>query len=283
MGTILLLCTLACAKVTIQGMFAKNKVKSFVDGIFFNGLIFCFSTFVFIGGISKLNFEVFLWGITLGTGSVFFQMFYVKAMSCGNVSITALIVNMSMIFPILVSFFFFDEKITFLRGFGIFLTVISLILSVRKTALLTDFKKWLFYSCFASFLSGLINLCQQFFNKTQWKDQTSGFIFANYLAASTLSLIIFCIARKKGNTLSFPIRFSVFGVAAAVGSILAIFQFLNVRAIAAIDAALLFPAYNGGTLILATLSGVFILKDRLSKRQLTSVLIGISAIILMNM
>ncbi len=282
MGIIFILCALACTKVTLQGIFAKNKIKTFTDGIFFNGLIFFFSTFVFVSGSKIISWEILIHGIALGIMTVLFQLFYIKAMSCGNVSITALIVNLSMMLPILVSCIFFGEKITLLRLCGIFLTILALIVNVRKSKLLSDFKKWIFYSFLASFLCGTISVFQLLFGKTKWSDQTSSYMFSCYATAFLFSFILFLILKKKP-PLSFPLRPSIFGAAGAVGAILGLYQFFNVRAIATIDATLLFPAYNGGTLILATLSGIFILKDRLTKRQLFSVLIGIFAIILMNL
>ena len=67
------------------------------------------------------------------------------------------------------------------------------------------------------------------------------------------------------------------------GVILGIFQILNTKAIATIDAGLLFPVYNGGTLVLATIMGVFLFKDKLSRKQIASIIVGIIGIILINL
>ena len=94
--------------------------------------------------------------------------------------------------------------------------------------------------------------------------------------------MLYLIIHAKGDGITFKIKPSVFGFGLAVGLILGIFQFINTKAIAAIDGTLLFPTYNGGTLILSSMSSVLILKDRLASNQKISVLIGVFAIVLMN-
>ena len=42
---IFILCFLAASKVTVQGFFTKKNVTSLSDGLFFNGLIFFFSSY----------------------------------------------------------------------------------------------------------------------------------------------------------------------------------------------------------------------------------------------
>jgi len=90
-----ILCLLATAKVTLQGGFAKKNIRSFSDGVFFNGAIFFFSSFVFLKDALTFNLPTFLFGAAFGILSLIFQLCYIKAMSFGNVSITVLIVNRS--------------------------------------------------------------------------------------------------------------------------------------------------------------------------------------------
>ena len=106
-----ILCLLATAKVTLQGSFAKKNIRSFSDGVFFNGAIFFFSSFVFLKDALTFNLPTFLFGAAFGILSLIFQLCYIKAMSFGNVSITVLIVNLSMIIPIATSDLCFGEKL----------------------------------------------------------------------------------------------------------------------------------------------------------------------------
>ena len=73
----------------------------------------------------------------------------------------------------------------------------------------------------------------------------------------------------------------IYGLCAGV--ILGVFQLLNTKAITALDAGLLFPIYNSGTLILATVLGLFLFKDKLTGKQIAGIIVGIIGIILINL
>lgn len=144
---ILILCVLATAKVTLQGLFAKKNIRSFSDGIFFNGLIFFFSALLFFKNALNFQPSIVLFGCVFGILTVLFQLCYIKAMSCGNVSLTVLIVNLSMMIPLTVSVFFYNEPISTLRFVGILLTIVSLTLNTDIKEKSAAFQKWFFYPC----------------------------------------------------------------------------------------------------------------------------------------
>lgn len=139
-----------------------------------------------------------------------------------------------------------------------------------------------FLSLLASLANGGLGVCQQIFGKTEWKNETQSFVAWSYITAAVISALLYLIVRVRGNMITFKIKPSVFGFGLAVGVILGIFQFINTKTIASIDGTLLFPAYNGGTLILSSFSSILFLKDRLTNNQKISIFIGIISIVLMN-
>lgn len=277
-----ILCLLAAVKVTLQGGFAKKNIRSFSDGVFFNGAIFFFSSFVFLKDALTFNLPTFLFGAAFGILSLIFQLCYIKAMSFGNVSITVLIVNLSMIIPIATSVLCFGEKLGVLRTIGILLTVVALVLNVSKGGKSTDFKKWLFLSLAASLANGGLAIILQLFGKSEWSDQNKAFVAWNYIVAAIVSFILYGILKLRGNGITFKLKPSVFGIALCVGIILGVFQALNAYAVSTIDGTLYFPTYNGGALVLSGIAGVLLLKDKFKLNQLISLLVGIVAIVLMN-
>ena len=277
-----ILCLLAAAKVTLQGGFAKKNIRSFSDGVFFNGAIFFFSSFVFLKDALTVNLPTFLFGAAFGILSLIFQLCYIKAMSFGNVSITVLIVNLSMIIPIATSVLCFGEKLGVLRIIGILLTVVALVLNVSKGGKSTDFKKWLFLSLAASLANGGLAIILQLFGKSEWSDQNKAFVAWNYIVAAIVSFILYGILKLRGNGITFKLKPSVFGIALCVGIILGVFQALNAYAVSTIDGTLYFPTYNGGALVLSGIAGVLLLKDKFKLNQFISLLVGIVAIVLMN-
>lgn len=279
---IFILCLLATSKVTLQGLFSKRNINTFIDGIFFNGLIFLFSAIVFIKNIYSFNLGVALYGMFFGILTVLFQSCYIKAMSCGNVSLTVLIVNLSMIIPIVFSIIVYKEQLSILRFSGVSLAIIALLLNFNKNEPGVVSYKWLWLSLLASLANGLLAICQQLFVKTQWGNLTKGFVAWGYITATVVSTFIYISLKTKGFTVTFKLKPSVFAISLSIGVILSVFQLVNTWAISTIDSTLLFPAYNGGTLILTSLTGVLILKDKLKRNQLISLLVGVVAIVIMN-
>lgn len=277
------LCLLASSKVLIQGGFAKKNVVTFSDGLLFNGLIFCFSALIFCKELRNLSVPIFLYAAVFGGLTVLFQAFYIKAMSEGSVPITVLIVSLGMMLPILNAILIFREPVTVFRLVGIVLTVIALSVNAETKGAGKQSRKWLFFCLTAFFANGGLAVCQQYFGRTPWGGQSRTFVACSYLMAAVFSAVTYAILRWKGGKRTFALRPKVFGFALAAGLCLGVFQALNTYAIQTIDGTLLFPVYNGGSLILSCINSVLILKETLQRRQIVSCVVGISAIIMMNL
>ncbi len=280
--TILTLCLLATLKATIQSAFAKKNVRNITDGIFFNGLVFIFSALLFIKDAVGSHIAVILFGAVFGLGSFLYQLFYINAMACGNVSLTILMVNLSMIMPTAFSVVVYGEKLTLLRLIGIILCIIALVLGVDYKEKAKEYKKWFIFAVSTMVVNGAIAVWHKIFGKTEYVGDSSGFVAWAYLAAAVFSVIIYFILKVKQNTLTYKISHITVLFALGTGLTLSVFQYLNTKAISAIDGTLLFPAFYGGTLITSTLSGVLIFKDKLKINQLISIITGIVSIGLMS-
>lgn len=280
---ILGLCLLATVKITIQGQFAKARTKSTYDAIFFNALIFFFAALIFGKDLLSLNGAVALFGAGFGVLTVLFQLSYIKAMACGNVSLSVLIVNLGMILPVILSVVCYGESLSAMRFLGLCLTVLALILSVDGKNRSPQFKKWFFLSILATLSNAGIAVLQKSFSKTPWSGEVKPFVAFGYVVATILSLLLCLFLRERNREGERKFDWKLFLGALSIGVILGVFQVLNTKAIAMIEGTLFFPAYNGGTLILSSLSGLLILRDRLNRKQFLGLAVGVIAIILMNL
>lgn len=280
---ILFLCLLASSKVTIQGLFAKRQVKTTADGVLFNGMIFFFSALFFAVHAFNSHIPVIIYGAVFGLLTVLFQLCYIKAMSYGNVSLTVLLINLSMIIPVIVSVAVFGEKLSVFRVFGIVLIFITLFLNIDTKDKSKGSPKWLMLSILAAVFNGGLAVCQQLFGKTEYKSFNASFVAYSYIFATAISCVIYLFLFSKGIKASFKIKGKALIYALAVGLILGVFQTLNTKAISEIDGSLLFPVYNGGSLVLSAVSGVILLKDKLKSKQIISIILGIAAIVLINL
>lgn len=279
---VLALCILATLKATLQSAFAKKNVKNTTDGIFFNGLIFIFSSLLFIKDAVGCNIIVILFGTVFGLGSFLYQLFYIKAMACGNVSLTILMVNLSMIIPTTFSAFAYGEKLTPLRLLGIILCLIALTLGVDYKEKAKEYKKWFLFALLAMLANGASTIWQKVFSKTEYVGDSGGFVAWSYLAAAVFSVIMYFVLKTKSTALSFKITHTIILFALSAGIVLGIFQYINTKAVSTIDGTLLFPSFYGGNLITSTLAGVLIFKDKLKKIQIISIIVGVISLVLMS-
>jgi drug/metabolite transporter (DMT)-like permease len=277
---IIVLIVLATLKVTFQGIFARKHISNIVESISFNGVIYFFASLIFSYAL-KCSLPVIAFASLFGLLTVLFQLFYITAMRCGNISLTVLIVNSSMIIPIIVSVLFFNERLGILKIIGIAAIFIALFLSTEKSIMKFN-SKWILFSLLAFLTNGSLAVCQQMFGKTIWRKEGISFVAWSYLLATGISFVIYLVfkSKQKESGLKINNRALLYGL--FIGVILGVFQLLNTKAIATIDAGLFFPVYNGGTLLLTTIMGVFLFKERLRRKQIASIVVGIIGIVLIN-
>ena len=278
---VLSLCILSTSKLSFQGAFGRKAVKSAKDALKFNIFIFivCALTFCYqVPGCSPL---VWAYGAVAAIFTVAYQIFYTRALALGNVSLSVLITNFSMVLTTLVSYVVFDDPISPLRFFGIILTIISFVICCKVTGGNRGGKKWLITSVGAMLFLTMGTLASKAFGESAYKDENMASISCMYIFSAIFGIIIYPIV-KKGETETFKISFKMFKYAVLTGLSLAVYQWVYTYALKTIDGTFLFPAQTGGLIIMSALSSAIIFKDKFTKRQITGLVLGIIALIIMN-
>lgn len=277
---IFLVCLLATTKVTIQGKMSKNLIHNNADAIFFNTGVFLISALVFGYQIIGCSPEVWIYGAIIAVLTVAYQVFYTKALHSGCVSLTVLMINLSLIIPTLFSWLYYKERLTILGLIGIVLTIVSFFVSTETKGEKGFNKKWLIYSLIATLSTALMNIVIKIFNKSVFNGEKGAFISISYLIAFCICIILLLIFRSKGTKKTIKVNFKyVLGIV-AIGVVLALHTFTNNKGVELINGTIYYAIANGGTILLSTISGVVLFKDKLSVRQLIGVIIGIVAVIL---
>lgn len=276
------LCALATLKVTVQGGFVKSSVKNTSDTMLFNAMFFAFTSLLYLPEILTCSHNVWVYAFFAAIFSVIFQFAYATALSAGNVSLTVLIVNFSMVIVVLFSYFVYREPISPLRLIGIIVTLAAFFLCTdfRNTQRMN--RKWLLFSLLAWLSTSSATIVQKMFAETEFNNENRAFISCIYIIAASVAFLVYLVLNKSGHKKTFKVDRRAVLYAAMVGLSLSVYQLLNTYAISVIDGTFLFPACSGGTIIFSALSGIVIFKDKLTKRQYLSLLAGVVAIILMN-
>ena len=278
---IILLCALATAKVTLQSRFGKKGLKTDSDNVLFNAMVFLTAALLFCADIPKASFNTWLFALTFAILTVVFQLSYTKALSVGNVSLTVMAVNLSMLFPVLVSIIFYNESLTPMRIVGIVLTVLSFTLTVDLKTKERLSRSWLAFTVMAALANGGIGITQKIFGASEFCAEKKSFVACSYAIAFLIAFTLYLFVRSRDKEAS-SARARAYIFAVAVGVVLAVFQWLNTYAISIMDGSFLFPVYSGGSIILSTLVGILFFKDELTKTQKISITLGIIAVIIMN-
>ena len=290
---ILLLCVLASSKVVLQSRFGKKAVQTAADAVVFNGMIFLGAGLLYLPAlfVSPVGPVTLWYGLAQGFFGVLFQLTYIQALAAGPVSLTILFANFAMIIPLVHSALFYGEPFGVLRvvGTALALTAIALNVNLRHDAALAsagkvfDRRRWAFLMVLTFFFSGLLAILQKLYAKAGVAGENAGYIAVTYLPAALFSLLLYAGFVRAGHKKTFRLTAGVTALSLGIGAILGTFLFFMIRAAASIDGTLLYPAYNGGTMLLVTLSGVLLFRERLTRRQWLSVAVGTAAILLMSL
>ena len=282
-----LMCVLATSKVCVQSKASKSFLKNFNDVCLFNCGIFLVIALIFIYSIPNASLPTWAFAVASAVFTVAFQLFYTKALSTGSVSLTVMMVNLSIVIPTLVSVAFYDEKLTVFRAIGILFTLGSIVCMTGKNSENKEptNRKWLLFSVIAALSNSIANVALKIFNSSVYAPEREAFISASYLLAFVLTAVV-CVVlfflNKSAKTAKKKISWTPILFIVLIGVILAAFQWTNNYALSVIDGSIVFPVYSGGTVVLSTLAGVVFFKDKLTKKQLIGMCLGLVAVVFMN-
>lgn len=255
----------------------KGSVYSFN---LFSSILWCILLFTVNLGKITLNPKILLWGVIYGVVQSLFVFFKTNAMNTGPVAITTLIGNSSLLISVFCSFLFWQEPIGIIKFFGVILLLFALFLcTYQKSANNTFSKKWIFYTLFFSAFAASVGLVFKGFSKTEAKPFADDMMFTSavVMMVSYFVLSLLTGGFKTIKTAEFKIKpFIIFAVVSGVLSCL--YNRLNIFLSGELNAVIFFPVFNGGVILLSTILSVITCKEKLTRRQIIGIIIGILAI-----
>jgi len=276
----------------LRNSFCKNRMKSNADLQMFNALssvvtLLCLlGLYIATGTLCVPSMFTILLGIVFGCITGLAAIFNMKALEYGPLSYTKVIVCFCMIIPSLSGFILYGENITIIQVIGMVLMLISTILAIEKKK--DDTKaniKWLVFCIVAFIFCGSIGVMQKIHQTSEYKNEISVFLLIAFSISSLLSFILVPIYMKKENariTLFDNEQGTSFIIITLLSGIgIAFCNHYNMYLSGVIDSMILFPILNGGAMILTTISGLIIWKEKLTKRQTIGLIVGIISILLL--
>ena len=267
------LCSTVMHKAKISGpasIFRFNLLSS---------AVWCVLLLLASGFALDLNPEVILWGALYGITQALFILFKTAAMNSGPVSVTSLVGNCSLVISVALCLAIWDEPVHLADVIGLIFLMLGILLTTYKGARGKFTKQWVVFSALFLLLGAAIGIVFKAFAKSAVKDSVpSMMLVASLVMLLSYALISVISGKGKKETMGKKERKAFILAALGVGVTSCIYNRLNISLSAALPSVVFFPSFNGGVVVVSTVLSVILLGERLTKRQIVGILIGVAAI-----
>jgi drug/metabolite transporter (DMT)-like permease len=202
-------------------------------------------------------------------------------MNRGPVSLTTLIGNCSLLVSVIVCFILWEEPISLVDIVGLVLLMLGLTLTTYKKTSGKFKKGWAMISLLFLLLGAGVGIVFKAFSKRGGAKYTSNImVVAAFVMLISYTLICFFTGSFPSKSIPQTKKEKRFFIIFALGSGLlsCVYNRLNIYLSGVLNGIIFFPLFNGGVVLLSTALGILIFKEKLSKKQLSGVLLGILGI-----
>lgn len=267
------------------GMNDKNSRSVFAwnSGIYLVAAVLSFlSMYPNFGAVFQVSGFSFIWAFLFAAFLLFTQITEIKAMALGSVSMTLLIFSGGFLLPIGYGYFCLGESVSLLRCCGIVLMIISMSFIIRPRKEGEVSWRWVCMSLLAMVGSGSVAITQKFHQSTVHADELQSFVTLGLLFASLFSFIVARIKQPRGQK---PPALTLRDIefVAISGLCIGALNMLNLFLAGKLPAAVQFPVYNIGSMLLTAMFSLFVLKERYTRSQKLGFVLGCISILLLGL
>ena len=244
----------------------------------------------FSGGIGTFSTRSILLGIGLGLLNVVGLVTGLAANECGPFSYTIVLRSMSTLISALSGIFFGEGFPSALQYVGVALMVVCLLLAPEKKE---NEKKatlrWLILCGISAAASGFTGICQKIHqHETSPVRSEMGALLLSAFAVSVIFFGIMTVVnmgKRKGETRNPAIKSQlglVSVMAVLCGVVFAFCHTVNLNLAGRLPAIIMFPVVNLCPMIVTMVTGIFLFRERLSRRRWIGLGVGVASIVLLS-
>lgn len=284
----------------VQNMCCKEYGRRMPDSLYSQLVMVAITTAIvtaitaLLGGVQMMPVEGFLIAIAFGAFFVLTLSTMTIAMNSGHMGVTLLIQNSSLIVPVVYGLIFWDDKMSLMKGIGIACIFVMLVLSSGDTAAPTEAekakwnkKKWLIFTGLAFLGDSLLAIFQGYMGRACATTPATTFTFWTSLFSMIIAAIAVLVLRAGGKRevlfsgkkagLAFALCCLGIGVGTAGGNVFTIVALDKLK-----SSVLFFPLRSGALVLTMWLAGILIYRERVTKRGIAMLLVGIAGLVLLN-
>ena len=279
-----LLFLIVCA-LSAQNILKKAFGLRVTGGVYsFSAISVCFALLVFIltsGGQFHFSFSLFLYSLGFAVAYCTAVVSSMQALLCGSLSLTALICQYALIIPTFYGIFFLSEKTDLLLFIGLLLLFISLLLTnlsgkkEKKPSL-----RWVLFVSLAFLGNGF---CSTF--QTAQQNAFDGQYRSEFMIMALVVTLLFLLAvvfLRERKEMKAVLQKGT-GLGAFCGLFNGLVNFLVLYLAPRMSASVMFPVIAAGGVALTALVAIAYYREKLSARQWVGVVLGMGAIVLLNL
>ncbi|HZJ82203.1 MAG TPA: EamA family transporter [Clostridia bacterium] len=269
--------------------FNLKYMKNIASYFLFNFIYFSLTVlilWILSGGIKSLNPYTLWMGISFGIVFIGAIFSYMKAMELGPLSYSALFNSFGLLIPIIFGLFFWNEKIKLIQLSGLLLLLATFYLGNEPNE--DGDKKqsglWFVFCFFAFIGNGALMVISKGQQVLVIGEEVYEFLIIAFGTAAIISLLLFCwnhLYRKQEIEHFKSWSFAWVSIIAAIST--AIGNWLMLLLTTRVPSVVQFPTINGGMVFLSTLASSIIFKEKLSKKAMLGLLIGLMALVLLSL
>ena len=280
----------------LQNMSNKEFSRRFdckLSGLaLFNAIAFtsCAAAVAIAGGVAPLSAGAYGLAVCFAVLFVFTIMMIVVSMSMGPMGASVLIINMSMMLPVVAGIVAWGESPTTLKLVGIGCMVLVLVLSSIGSGGDNDGKskhggaKWLIVTIITMISNGVLSIQQKLFSFWFPSDSATAFSFTAFSIAAVICWVMTLVFKLRGADfkpwLSRKGEFTL--CAAGVGLGTAGGNTFHLLSLTMLPAIVAFPLVQGSVVLAIWVLSLFVYHDKVTVPGIISLIAGIAGIVMLS-
>ncbi len=216
-------------------------------------------------------------------GIMFILVFNIMALTSqkNGLSVASVSSKMSVVIAIVFGVWYYNESLSLVKLIGILLALIAVYLSsIKAKNQITQKNKAFLYPLLLFFGSGAIDTSLKYVETTYVAEGGVPLFSATIFGCAFILGIIVLLYQKATGTLNFEFKSILGGVLLGIPNYFSIVYLLKALSTKGMESSTAFTLNNVGIVILSTLFGLFIFKEKLIHKNWLGIVIAVISIIL---
>lgn len=220
----------------------------------------------------------------LALGFVFISVFNLMAITTqkSGLSVVSVATKMSVIIPIIFGIFYYQESAAFLKIIGISLALVAVYLASSKEK--SSLSKGSILLPFLILIgSGIIDVSLKFIEQAYVKESDAGIFSATIFASAGILGILMIGYQLFQGKAHIKLKNIIAGIILGVPNYFSIYFLVQALRIEGMDSSSIFTLNNVSIVILSTLLGIFLFKEKLALKNWIGIGLAILSIVLVTL